>query len=242
MLFGPSSSLRYLCPVIIAAAPSALIMAAASVSGTNPWLNTKRLFVKKPIFIVVFFSLLLLCAFFGSFSKRVKQAFTYGSVLSFSNVARDPKYIAYNHYVFSTDAKKKVHTAQQIVPQYESLAAWTSLALHLDYKRNHIIDIEPAGLISPWVDFPFGQGIKEGITYFKALGIDYVLWEYSGYAVRSEQFILDMAASPYESLHMTGVRTHQFLKFLINLTKQSEILYNDGSIVILKIPSSNKIS
>jgi hypothetical protein len=242
MLFGPESSLRYLCPVIIAAAPSALIMAATSVSGTNPQVKTKRLFVKRPIFIVAFFSLILLVAFFSSFSERVKQAFTYGSILSFSNVARDPKYIAYNHYVFSADAKKKVHTAQQIVPKHESLAAWTSLALYLDYQRNHIMDIEPAGLISPWADFPFGHGIEDGITYFKALGIDYVLWQYRGYAVRSEQSILDMAASPYEGFHMIGVKTHQFLEFLINLTKQSEILYNDGSIVILKLPSSNKIN
>ena len=242
MLFGPESSLRYLCPVIIAATPSAMIMAATSVSGTNSKIKTKKLFVKRPIFIVAFFSLILLLAFFTSFSERVKQAFTYGSILSFSNLARDPKYVAYNHYVFSAAAKKKVHTAQQIVPKNESLAAWTSLALYLDYRRNHIIDIEPAGLASPLTDFPFGQGIEDGITYFKALGIDYILWQYRGYAIRSEQSILTMAASPYEGFHRIGVRTHQFLKFLINLTKQSEILYNDGSIVILQLPPSNKIN
>lgn len=242
MLYGPESSLRYLCPVIIAAAPSAMIMAATSVSETNPQLKTKRLFVKKPIFIVAFFSLILLVAFSPSFSERVKQAFTHGSILSFSNWAKDPKYVAYNHYVFSDDAKKKVRTAQQIVPKHESLAAWTSLALYLDYQRNHILDIEPAGLASPWADFPFGQGTEAGISYFKALGIDYVLWQYRGYAVRSERSILTMAASPYEGLHRIGIRTHQFLKFLINLTKESKILYNDGSIVLLKLPPPNEIN
>jgi hypothetical protein len=242
MLIGPQSSLRYLCPVIIAAAPSAMIMAATSVSGTNLSIKTKRLFVKRPIFIIAFFSLILLGAFFASFAGRVKQAFTYGSILSFSNLVRDPKYVAYNHYVFSADAKRKVHAAQQIVPKHESLAAWTPLALYLDYQRNYITDIEPAGLASPLTDFPFGQGIEDGIKYFKALGIDYVLWQYRGYAVRSEQSILALAASPYGYLHMTGVKTHQFLKFLINLTKQSEILYNDGSIVILQLPPSNKIN
>jgi hypothetical protein len=241
MLFGPESSLRYLCPVMIAAAPSAMIMAATFVSGANPQLKTKRRFVKRPIGIVAFFSLVLLVAFFASFSERVKQAFTYGSILSFSNLAKDPKYVAYNHYVFSAAAKKKVHTAQQIVPQNESLAAWTSLALHLDYRRNRIVDIEPAGLASPLTDFPFGQGTADGIRYFQALGIDYVLWQYRGYAVRSEQSILTMAASPYEGFQRIGVSTHQFVKFLINLTKQSEILYNDGSIVLLKLPPSNKI-
>jgi hypothetical protein len=242
MLFGPESSLRYLCPVIIAAAPSAMIMAAASTPGANSQIKTKRLFFKRPIFIIAVFSLILLIAFSASFSERIKQAFTHGSILSFGNLARDPKYVAYNHYVFSAAAKKKVHTAQQIVPQNETLATWTSLALYLDYQRNRIIDIEPAGLASPLTDFPFGQGIEDGIKYFKTLGIDYVLWQYRGYAVRSEQSILAMAASPYKGFHMTGVRTHQFLKFLINLTKQSELLYDDGSIVILKVPPSNKIS
>ena len=242
MLFGPESSLRYLCPVIIAAAPSAMIMAATIFSKTNPQIKTKRPFVKRPIFIVASFSLILLVAFFASFSERVKQAFTYGSILSFSNLARDPKYVAYNQYVFSAAAKKKVHTAQQIVPKHELLAAWTSLAFYLDYKRNHIIDIEPAGLASPLTAFPFGQGIEDGITYFKTLGVDYVLWQYRGYAVRSEQSILTMAASPYEGFHRIGVRTHQFLKFLINLTKQSEILYNDGFFVILKLPPTNGIN
>ena len=242
ILFGPQSSLRYFCPVFIAAVPSAMIMAATSVSGTNAQIKTKSRFARRPIFIIAFFSVILLVAFYTSFSERVKQSFTYGSILSFSNLARDPKYVAYNHYVFSAAAKKKVHTAQQIVPKNESLAAWTSLALYLDYRRNHIIDIEPAGLASPLTDFPYGQGLEDGITYFKALGINYVLWQYRGYAVRSEQSLLAMAASPYEGFHRTGVRTHQFLKFLINLTKQSEILYNDGSIVILKLPPSNKIS
>lgn len=240
VLTGLDTALRYLCPVIIAAAPSAMILAATSVSETNPGIYTQRLFVKKPILILAFFSLLILGAFSGSFIKRVEQAAAYGSILSFSNLVKNPETIAYNHYVFSMDAKEKVQTAQERVPKHESLATWTSLALHLDYKRNHIFDIEPAGLITPWADFPFGQGIDEGIAYFKTLGIDYVLWQYSGYAVRTKEFIFGLAASPYKGLRMTGLRTHQFLDFLSTLTQQSEVLYNDGSMVVLKLPSFKK--
>jgi hypothetical protein len=241
MLIGLDTSLRYLCPVIIAAAPSAMIIAATSVSEVNAQIDTQRLFVKKPIFVVAFFSLLVLGFFSASFIERVKQAAAYGSILSFGPLVRNPQNIEYNHYVFSKDAKEKVQTAQHIVPQYKSLAAWTSLALYLDYKRNHIVNIEPAGLITPWADFPFGQAIEEGISYFKALGIDYVLWQYSGYAVWSEQLISVLTASPYKGLHLTGVRIHQFLDFLASVTGQSEILYDDGSCVILRLPSSTTI-
>jgi hypothetical protein len=111
MLIGLDTSLRYLCPVIIAAAPSAMIIAATSVSEVNAQIDTQRLFVKKPIFVVAFFSLLVLGFFSASFIERVKQAAAYGSILSFGPLVRNPQNIEYNHYVFSKDAKEKVQTA-----------------------------------------------------------------------------------------------------------------------------------
>jgi hypothetical protein len=240
-LIGLDTSLRYLCPIMIAAAPSATIIAATSVSEAKAQFDTQRRFVKKATFVIAFFSLLVLGAFSGSFIERVKQAATYGSILSFGHLVRNPKNIEYNHYVFSKDAKEKVQTAQHTVPKYKSLAVWTSMGLYLDYKRNPIVNIEPAGLITPWADFPFGQGTEEGISYFRTLGIEYVFWQYSGYAVWSEQLISGLAASPYKGLRMTGVRTHQFLEFLANVAGQSEILYDDGSCVILRLPSSTTI-
>ena len=35
-------------------------------------------------------------AFYGSFTERVKQAFEYGSILSFNTLPKNPNYIAYN--------------------------------------------------------------------------------------------------------------------------------------------------
>jgi hypothetical protein len=235
-LFGSANALRYLCPVIIAAAPCAMIMIAKATSESDPGKQKKYLGIKKPIIIYAFISILLLGAFYESFSKRVKQAYTYGSILSFHKVARDQTYLTYNHYALSADAKKNIQKAQQIIPQGEAFVAWTPLAFHLDYQRNPIIDIDPAGLASPWVDFPSGQGTEEGIKYFRNLGIDYVLWQNKGYGVRSERAMSYTTSSPFDHLHFIGVKTHQFFKFLLNLTQQSQILYNDGSILILKIP------
>jgi hypothetical protein len=235
-LIGSGHALRFLCPVIIAAAPCAMIMIAKATSESDPSRKIKYPGLKKPMFVFAFISILLLGAFYDSISKRAKQALTYGSVLSFNKVAKDPKYLTYNHYALSADAKKNVQKAQQIIPQGEAVAAWTPLAFHLDYGRNPIVDIDPAGLASPWAGFPFGQGIEEGIKYFRNLGIDYVLWQNKVYGVRSEYAMLYTSSSPFDYLHFIGVKTHQFFKFLLALTQQSEILYNDGSIVILKIP------
>jgi hypothetical protein len=235
-LIGSSHALRFLCPVIIAAAPCAIIMLSKATSESDPGRKIKNIGIKKPIFIYAFISILVLGAFYESISKRAKQAFTYGSVLSFNKVTKDPKYLTYNHYALSADAKKNVQKAQLIIPRGEAVAAWTPLAFHLDYQRNPIIDIDPAGLASPWAGFPFGRGIEAGIKYFRKLGIDYVLWQNKGYGVRSEHAMLYLTSSPFNHLHFIGVKTHQFFKFLFDLTQQSEILYNDGSIVILRIP------
>ena len=133
----------------------------------------------------------------------------------------------------SSVAGKRIQKAQQVVPEGTSLLAWTRLALHLDYSRNRIISVEPAGLANPWLDFPFGQGSDEGIKYLKKLGVHYILWQYRR-AVRSEEYLTQRAASPFLGDHIIGVKTHKFVKILDSMASNSQILYNDGSIVVMK--------
>lgn len=238
-LSGQEASLRYLCPTIIAAVPTASIMVVTAVFESIPKMNVKKLSLIKPTLLFALLSTALLVVFYGSFTERVKQAFEYGSILSFNKLATNSKYIAYNQYALSADAKKQVQTAQQIFPKGKTLIAWTPLAFHLDFQRNRIIDIDPAGLTNPWLSFPFGKRTEEGITYFKNLGIKYLLWQYRGYAVRSEDELIRLASSPFKRRHAIGAKTHQFVKFLANMANQSQILYNDGSIMVLKLPENN---
>lgn len=232
---GSETGLRYLCPVIIAVTPAALIMAAAAFSGCGQQKDTVGLWPKRPIVILAFFSIAILLAFSGSFSGRVKQALQHGSTLSFQHVAAAPHYLAYNSFALGPAAEKKVQKAQQVVPEGVAMLAWTPLALHLDYGRNHIISVEPGGLTIPWLDFPFGQGPDEGTKYLKNMGVHYVLWQYRGYAVRSEKHLKQRAASPFYGEHIIGVRTNEFVKMLISMASDSQILYNDGSILVMTI-------
>jgi hypothetical protein len=236
ILLGPNHGLRYLCPLIIAAVPSTLVIALTRVSESIQKNSGKSLLQKASIFILVCFSIGLLGCFFQSLSERTRQAFKYGYALSFDKTATKPQYIAYNRFALSSDAKKEVQEAQQIVPEGELLIAWTPLALHLDYRRNPIIDVDPAGLANPWIDFPFGKESTGGTKSFANLGAYYILWQYRSFAVRSEQQLLDWAASPYPRSHTIGVRTHQFVKMLREITRDSQILYDSGSILIMKLP------
>jgi hypothetical protein len=234
-LLGPDEGLRYVCPVIIAAVPSTLIIVSTRVSAAIQGKNIKNQLLQYPIVIFVVFAMGIIGCFFSSFAERGKQAFQYGSLLSFPKRARNTEYIAYNRYAFSSDAKKEVQTAQQMVPEGALLIAWTPLAFHLDYNRNRIIDIDPAGLANPWIDFPFGKELSDGIKYFIDSGAYYVLWHYRSYAVRPVGNLREEAASPYPRAHTIGVRTHQLVEMLYDMTKDSQILGNNGSIVVFKL-------
>jgi len=234
-LLGPDEGLRYLCPVIIAAVPATLIIVSTRVSAAIQGNNIKNQLQKYPVVIFVIFAMGVIGCFSSSLAERGKQAFHYGSLLSFPKRARNPEYIAYNRYAFSSDAKEEIQKAQQFVPEGEPFIAWTPLAFHLDYNRNRIIDIDPAGLANPWIDFPFGKGSSEGMRYFINSGAYYVLWHYRSYAVRPVGNLREEAASPYPRAHTIGVRTHQLVEMLYDMAKDSEILGNNGSIVVFKL-------
>jgi len=235
ILTGPSNGLRYLCPIIIAAVPCSLIIAASTVSESMRLKKTKSQFSLIPVLILAVFATGLVVIFYASLAERARQAFQFGSTLSFSELAKDPLYLAYNKYAFSSEAKKDIQEAQLVVPGGRNLAAWTPLAMHLDYRRNRILDIDPAGLANPWLEFPFGRQVGEGVKYFINLDAHYVLWQYSSPAVRPEQALLEWAASPYARSHTIGVRTYQFVKTLRGMARDSQILYNNGSIVVMQI-------
>jgi hypothetical protein len=235
ILTGPSNGLRYLCPIIIAAVPCSLIIAASTVSESRRLKKSKSQFSIIPVLILAVFATGLVVIFYESLAERARQAFQFGSTLSFSELAKDPLYLAYNKYAFSSEAKKDIQEAQLVVPGGRNLAAWTPLAMHLDYRRNRILDVDPAGLASPWLEFPFGRQVGEGVKYFINLDAHYVLWQYSSPAVRPEQALLEWATSPYARSHTIGVRTYQFVKTLRGMARDSQILYNNGSIVVMQI-------
>ena len=235
ILTGPSNGLRYLCPIIIAAVPCSLIIAASTVSESMRQKETKSQLSKIPLLMFALFAVGLAVIFYESLAERARQAYQFGSTLSFSELARDPLYLDYNKYALSPEAKKDIQEAQLVVPEGRTLVAWTPLAMHLDYRRNRILDIDPAGLANPWLRFPFDSQEGKGVKYFINLDAHYILWQYSSLAVRPEQALLEWTASPYDRSHTIGARTYQFVNTLRGMAKNSHILYNNGSIVVLQI-------
>ncbi|MBN2272423.1 MAG: hypothetical protein JXN61_17560 [Sedimentisphaerales bacterium] len=235
ILWGPTGLLRYICPVIIAAVPSALIMASESVCDLTKPANLKNSPSRRPILIFGAFSFVLLITFFPSSLARAWQVVRYGSVLSFSQTATQPGYIEYTRHELGPLGRNAVRKAQQAVPEGQTLATWTARVTHLDYNRNRIIDITSPGLFAPWIYFPFTEESDEAVKYFTSSGVYYILWQYAP-VIRTEPQFVQWMTSPYRGERVLAYRTWQFTKMLQKITGRSHILYDDGQIRVIKLP------
>ena len=234
-LLGPDHGLRYMCPVVIASLPAAVIMTAA-VFKDPPFARFQgHPPAAGPSVVLLVLSLAVLAAFSGSFVNRTRQGLAFGTQLPFIQPVYALKRQLYNKYAFGPSAAAVIERAQLAVPKRSAMVAWTPLAMHLDYRRNPIVDVDPAGLASPWVGYPFSGNPQEGAKYLIAEGIHYVLWDYRSYPVRSEDQLVLWTKSPYPRSRKIGWRTHRFVLHLRKLLETSEVLYNDGNIAVMRL-------
>jgi hypothetical protein len=186
------------------------------------------------ILIALFFAIILI-SFLGSFLERYKQAVNYGSMLSFSSLARDPNYIKYNRFALGNNAQNIIRSAQQAIPEGRALVSWTPLQFHLDHHRNPIFDVDPAGLTNPWVDIPFKGSTHDILSYFNKKHIRYIIWEYRGPAIRPMKNNEIRLKSLFPRERSIAAKTYLFSQLLYRLSKNTQILFNNGSIIVLKI-------
>jgi hypothetical protein len=232
---GPETSLRYTCPVIIAVLPSALIIVSATVGESIKHGNTKGLLSRYPLFMFAVFSLVLLVIFSRSSLARVRQVTQYGSSLSFSKLVQKPWYIKYNQVVFSPSVRKMSRQIQQVIPEEETLIVWTHLGIHLDYRRNRIIDIATGALPNPWIAFSFTEDSSNAIKHFKKWNAHYLLWQYRSPAIASEEELMDMMGHRYPGLRLLATRTYLLTNMLEDIIGDSTILYDDGVTLVIKL-------
>ena len=121
--------------------------------------------------------------------------------------------------LWTTEAEDRVRKAQESVPAGEPILCWLNTNCYLDFSRNTIYDTDPAGLNSPWATIPETR---------------YVMWSRSGYGVRDlgtweDRF--DMNARREAKITMRSI---QFLFWLKASLEQSDVLYDDGQLVVFK--------
>lgn len=215
-LFGPAlngyaAGLRYAVPFLLAGIPAALQLLWP---GGAPKLRAALLAGAA----------LVLLAFAPLLPARLRQWFSAGSALSFSGLAANPAYIAYNAEALGPETAARVRAAQEAVPPGEPLTAWLYAPFRLDYARNPVCDAEPAGLGSPWAVPPPAR---------------YYLVEYRGRAVRPPEYFLKSAEYFSGRERRIALNSLAFMRRLEELRKGSTELYNDGRLAVFRTAAAN---
>jgi hypothetical protein len=214
MLLGYEFSLRYAIPFLIAGAP--IILSLAYLWAIRDNSSGFKLFFSTTTMLL---GVIIIVSFSKSLKNRIHQAYESGSILAFSDLPSNRDYIKYNEEVLHGDTKLRIAAAQKQIPSGQSAVIWVYTPFYLDYKRNIIFDVEPAGIGCPWAYMP---------------DADYFVVEYSGLAVRPFEKYLERTLMPGRREQYIAERCIAFLQSLEKIRQNADELYNDGKIVVFK--------
>lgn len=222
----PEVWLRYFCPILIGTLPAALLISGHFHVDKSTRVNHPKLMTA----LLVLPTLIMMWTFSSSLNDRARQAYNYGSILAFSHLAQSPEYLSYNNFVLNGTAHRYVEGLQDMVPPNEQLIAWISMPLHLNYARNRILDVNYAGLASPWVNLNDERDYGVIKRYFQSLHVKYILWEYQGYGIYTTQSRLGINSLHFRNM-LTNIADHKN-----DVTNSFDnVIFNDGHTALLRI-------
>jgi hypothetical protein len=200
---GCEQSLRYFAPVAIGLSPAIFGWAGA----------------RSRLALIV--ASISLAAFSPSLWTRAHSAWKYHSAWSYALSTADQDYIEYMERVLKGPERDAVKALQEKVPAGETILTWINAPFYLDYKRNKIIDIDPAGIGNAWARIPEAQ---------------YLIWDYNGFATRDEEWYrkqtLDVGAGERRNASLTL----DFLKKLEGVVAGGEVVYDNGEVKVVRLP------
>lgn len=165
---------------------------------------------------------LLLFVVGGRIAMQIQQELMEtGSMHYFSHLTSRKQYREYTiRTAWSSAEQERIARAQAAVPEGEPILAWLNANFLLDYNRNQIFDVDPAGIASPWAYVP---------------DVQYFIWQSQGYGVRSKKLWYSRFKSDAKREKVITLKCMQFLKNMTNRINRAEILYSDGEIYVAKV-------
>lgn len=213
-MVGENTAMRYLAPILIGTVPT-IFGFFSQIWSLHPFQGVVRPLKFVPLVIAG----ISLWPFFPGFLQRTNQAIHQGSILYFSEYANSPFYHDFNQYVFSGSAASDVKRAQESLPEHAPVLAWINTPALLDYARNPIFELEQAGLMNPWAEFP---------------PVFYVIWEYNGMANYREGVL-----RYYSHFGSRGGRAARLLLALIPkmklAAKNGTAIFDDGQRLVFRL-------
>jgi hypothetical protein len=199
---GYMQSLRYYAPVAIGLAPA--------IFG---WASRRRRLAS----IVAAVSL---TAFGPSLWIRAQSAWKAHSVWSYAWSTADADYMEYMERVLKGPERETVQALQEKVPAGETILAWINAPFYLDYRRNRIIDIDPAGIGNPWAVVPDAR---------------YLVWDYDGFATRDAEWYRRLALDVGAGERRNAALSLDFLRRVEGMVARGEVVYDNGEVKVVRL-------
>jgi len=232
-LSGYTAVLRYVSPVLIGGLAIFAIPLYRNLSGGDK----SRHWVDRLAWATPLSALLLVFFFLPSLWGRFQQAREMGSTRCMP-IIEVPDYTSYSSATVGNSGLLWMRMAQEHIPKGETVLAWTLASFQLSYNRNTILDVEPAGLSSPWVHFPYRGSLDERIDFLQDLGVDYIMWQHKGAGIRSKHG-MQLPNYPIRVKHYQHIlHFMDFLERAIFEEKILEIVYSDENLVIARLPET----
>jgi hypothetical protein len=217
VLAGYETSLRYSIPFLLGVVPLIGVLSVRKWSSQPSWL-VHCLPLAGYLAAVI--------PFIPSMLERYQQAFEFHSIYA-SDAVRSQKYIQYNRSALSAASDDAVRKLQHLIPPGEPLLAWTNQPYGLDFRRNPILDADPAGMATYWAHLP--------------PTVHYVFWEHHGFGVLTPRDFSAWEQSPGWHERLIAVRARSFAQSLTAELSDAKILYMDNRFVVAQFvnrPSS----
>jgi hypothetical protein len=121
--------------------------------------------------------------------------------------------------------RARLEQTQALVPAGEALIAWVNTPFHLDFARNPIVDVEPAGAGNPWAYLPPAR---------------YLLLDYGGFATRPPNRYRSLATRPGARERLIAARALELSAMLATAFGGATALYDDGRIRLLRVGEASR--
>jgi hypothetical protein len=225
LIFNPELAVRYSCPVLVASFPFALLAAASALP------DPARLSEVKPLALLAL-PVVLVLLFWNDFLVRIERIHTRHESIAFD---LNEGYLSYNQYVFSAASREAIRALQYRTEPGQRIFAWVSMPMHLDFARNDIYTLREPALVDPWLDVPYTGNAGDLVHYLKGQGVRYVLWEFNGYGMPTEDKMRKMLSFPYQVYRKIGQRSLYLRKVLALLAQGGAAVAQTENYVLLDL-------
>lgn len=224
-------NLRYSVPMVIAAlSPAFLALDARLLSWKPDWAGTARRILTVSGIVLVLFQGVVVLSFADTFIRFRENAIEKRNILAFNN---DESYRKGNQVALGPSMRAYVRYVQSKSRESAKIFAWIATPFHLDFARNTILPLEAPELVLkdlPRDAEPDHEDLRRSL---QSRGIDYVMWQYQGYGVRTVARLVRRMR--HSGRRGAAEREYKLVSLVAELVKSSEVLYADTIMVIVDI-------